>query len=157
MLSIVLAGTSRQKDSKPLMMSLQDHWLGPQQQLIKPYCISRFRNQLEGPADSSSINQLSREWAGMCPRTHNPSEAVVDADRAFRASGRRKWPSHAHTEVHILLLPLETRVPLLQHGRTLLTFLCFACLQSLQVQSTANQVQLGLGVLNNWEKLCVPL
>lgn len=70
-------------------------------------------------------------------QTCNPKEAVVDADRALRATDQRKWLCpHAHTKEYILLLPVETRVPLLQCGRALLTFLCFACLQRSAQPST---------------------
>lgn len=87
----------------------------------------------------------------MCPRTHNSNEAVVDADTALRATGQRKWLCpHAHTKEHILLLPLETGVPLLQRERALLTALCLAVFSLTKYNS-------ALGVLNSWEKLCVPL
>lgn len=70
-------------------------------------------------------------------QTHNPKEAVVDAGRALRATGQGKWLCpHAHTKEYILLLPMETRVPLLQCGRALLTLLCFACLQRSAQPST---------------------
>lgn len=94
----------------------------------------------------------------MCPLTRNPNAAVVDADRALRGTDRRKWPGpHAHPKWHSLPLPSETQVlGCMYHcsnaaGHFSHPYTSLLC----SVQS--NQTQLGLAILNSWEKLHVPL
>lgn len=93
----------------------------------------------------------------MCPPTHNPNAAVVDADRALRGIDCRKWPGpYAHPKLHILPLPSETRVLGCTYHCSNVAGHFSRPYASLVCSVQSNQTQLGLPILSSWEKLRVP-